>query len=56
MTRQLVAGGQMLGDLWLTAWQHAPPDVFLQGALARRKLKEAEGNDPKPAKPVGSAQ
>lgn len=38
MTRQLVVAGQMLGDLWLTAWQQAPPDTFLRGQLAKRKL------------------
>ena len=30
----------MLGDLWYTAWKEAPPDKFLQGYLARRKLAE----------------
>jgi hypothetical protein len=40
MTQQLLIGGQMLGDLWLSAWHYAPPDLFLQGALARRKLNE----------------
>ena len=35
---QLAKGGQMLGDLWYTAWKEAPPDKFLQGYLARRKL------------------
>ena len=37
---QLVKGGQMLGDLWHTAWKEAPPDIFLQSYLARRKLAE----------------
>jgi hypothetical protein len=37
---QLAKGGQMLGDLWYTAWKEAPPDKFLQGYLARRKLAE----------------
>ena len=37
---QLVKGSQMLGDLWFTAWKEAPPDRFLQGYLAQRKLKE----------------
>src|SRR5438093_6793733 len=35
---QLLAAGQMLGDLWLTARHHAPPDNFLRGQLGRRKL------------------
>ncbi len=38
ITRQLAAGGQLLGDLWFTAWQHAPPDTFLKAQLAKRKL------------------
>lgn len=38
LTGQLVKGGQMLGDLWLTAWQQAPKDTFLASSLARRKL------------------
>ena len=42
MSRQILVGGQMLGDLWLTAWHHAPPDVYLQSALARRKLQESQ--------------
>ena len=33
---QLVAGGQLLGDLWLSAWQHAPEDKFLKSRLAER--------------------
>ena len=42
MTGQLMAGAQMLGDLWLTAWHYAPPDTYLEGQLAKRKLaKEA---------------
>lgn len=36
--RQFLTGGQMLGDLWFTAWREAPPDNFLKSALARRKL------------------
>jgi hypothetical protein len=36
---QLLKGGQMLGDIWLTAWQTAPEDKFLQSSLAKRKLK-----------------
>jgi len=33
---QLLKGGQMLGALWLTAWQHSAPDPFLRSQLARR--------------------
>lgn len=38
LTKQLQAGGQMLGDLWFAAWQQAGPDTFLQSQLAKRKL------------------
>jgi hypothetical protein len=38
LTGQLVKGGQMLGNLWFTAWQQAPTDTFLKGQLAKRKL------------------
>ena len=40
LQQQLAAGSQMLGNLWFTAWKEAPPDRFLQGYLAKRKLKE----------------
>ncbi len=36
--RQIVEGAQWLGDLWLTAWQDAPPDYFLKAQLAKRRL------------------
>ncbi|MBI3878643.1 MAG: hypothetical protein HY301_01075 [Verrucomicrobia bacterium] len=39
LTEQLLKGGQFLGDIWLTAWQTAPEDKFLQSSLAKRKLK-----------------
>jgi len=42
LTGQLLTAGQLLGDVWLTAWQQAPPDTFLRTQLARRKLT-AEG-------------
>jgi hypothetical protein len=41
ITGQILRGAQMLGDLWLTAWQQAPPDTFLRSQLARRKLSSA---------------
>lgn len=37
---QLLRAGQMLGDLWFTAWHYAPPDNFLRGQLAKRKLSK----------------
>ena len=40
---RLLAGGQMLGSLWLTAWQQAGPDTFLRTQLLRRQgLKAPE--------------
>ncbi len=44
LTGQLVKGGQMLGDLWFTAWQQAPKDKFLQSTLAKRKLEHTDGS------------
>jgi hypothetical protein len=37
---QLSKSGRVLGNLWFTAWQEAPPDKFLQSYLAKRKLKQ----------------
>ena len=34
---QLVKAGQMLGDVWFTAWQLAPEDKYLKGKLAERQ-------------------
>jgi hypothetical protein len=34
---QLVKAGQMLGDMWYSAWEQAPPDSFLKRSLAKRK-------------------
>ena len=42
LTKQLLQGGQMLGDLWLAAWQEATRDSFLQKELARRKRATME--------------
>ena len=39
---QMLKGAQMLGELWLTAWQHAPPDRYLEGQLAKRKAAAAK--------------
>jgi hypothetical protein len=33
---QLVKSGQLLGDLWLTAWETAPADTFLERELQQR--------------------
>jgi hypothetical protein len=39
---QIVAAGHMLGSLWLTAWQEAPPDTYLRGQLLARQAKAAK--------------
>lgn len=33
---QLEKGGQMLGDIWYSAWQQAPEDTFLKRQLEKR--------------------
>lgn len=48
ITKQLLAGGQFLGDLWISAWQSAPMDTYLKSRLVKRKLAEPA---PSPAKP-----
>lgn len=40
ISHQLVVGGQMLGNLWYTAWQQAAPDNYLRSQLAKRKLAQ----------------
>jgi hypothetical protein len=37
LEKQLVAGAQLLADLWLSAWQYAPEDTYLKGRLTARK-------------------
>jgi len=39
---QLVKSGQLLGDLWLTAWLTAPEDTFLERELEKRAAAAAE--------------
>ena len=39
---QLVKSGQFLGDLWLTAWQTAPEDTFLERELQQRSSAGAD--------------
>jgi len=39
---QLVKSGQLLGSLWLTAWQTAPADTYLE-----RELQQRAGRAPK---------
>lgn len=46
LSKQINLAAQMLGDLWLTAYQSAPVDNFLKNQLATRKF-QAEGKDGK---------
>lgn len=39
---QLVRGGQMLGDLWFSAWQQAGEDRYLVDQLKQRQAKAAD--------------
>jgi hypothetical protein len=39
---QLVKAGQMLGNVWLTAWLEAPEDTYLERQLQQRASAEAE--------------
>lgn len=34
---QLAKGGEMLGNLWLTAWRTSRPDTYLRGVLVKRQ-------------------
>ncbi len=40
---QLVKAGQMLGDLWYTAWQRAPEDSFLTRKLTAERQTPTNG-------------
>ena len=40
LTGQLLKAGQMLGDLYYSAWVQAAPDVFLKTQLNKRKLAQ----------------
>jgi hypothetical protein len=42
LLEQLLKGGQLLGDLWLTAWQTAPGDTYLKSSLAKRQLGDGK--------------
>jgi hypothetical protein len=41
--KRLLAAGEMLGSLWLTAWQQAAPDTLLQSTLIQRGAGESAG-------------
>lgn len=45
LNEQLLKAGQLLGDLWLTAWREAPPDLYLKSFLARRNAAPADHGD-----------
>ncbi|HSU57426.1 MAG TPA: hypothetical protein VLT36_25510 [Candidatus Dormibacteraeota bacterium] len=34
---QLLKSGQLLGDIWYSAWEQAPSDTYLKAQLAKRK-------------------
>jgi hypothetical protein len=44
---QLLKAGQMLGDIWFSAWQQAPVDTFLKAQLVRRGHAPAESAEKK---------
>lgn len=39
---QLLAGGEMLGSIWLTAWRSAVPDTYLRTTLLKRQASAAK--------------
>ena len=39
---QLVKAGQMLGDIWLTAWFEAPEDTYLERQLDQRNAADSQ--------------
>jgi hypothetical protein len=41
---QLVKAGQMLGNIWLTAWLEAPEDKYLENQLKQRAANAAATN------------
>ena len=43
---QLVKSGQLLGNLWFTAWQTAPEDTFLERELKLRNTTSDTANTP----------
>ncbi|MDQ6631486.1 MAG: hypothetical protein M3Y82_06980 [Verrucomicrobiota bacterium] len=48
ITQQLLKSGQLLGDLWFSAWQTAPIDTYLKSSLVRRKLDPAQNSSASP--------
>jgi hypothetical protein len=43
LEKQVVKAGQLLGDIWLTAWQQAPEDTYLIKELKKRNERSAAG-------------
>ena len=43
LEEQLVKAGQMLGDIWFTAWMEAPEDQHLERELKSRQTENAGG-------------
>jgi hypothetical protein len=41
LERQLVKSGQLLGNLWLTAWLTAPEDTYLERELQQRAAEKS---------------
>jgi hypothetical protein len=41
---QLVKAGQMLGNIWLTAWLEAPEDTYLENQLQQRNAANPQSN------------
>ena len=48
LEERIVAGGQMLGNIWYTAWINAHEDKYLRGELEKRQGRAAE---PRPSTP-----
>jgi hypothetical protein len=41
MEDQIVKAGQMLGNIWYTAWRDAPEDTYLEKQLDSRNANPA---------------
>lgn len=40
ISNQILKGGQMLGNLWLSAWKESPTDTYLKGRLLNRQANK----------------
>ncbi|HVM46772.1 MAG TPA: hypothetical protein VMU04_02045 [Candidatus Acidoferrum sp.] len=43
---QMAKSAQLLADIWYSAWQQAPPDIFLERQLAHRHREAPTGDKP----------